>query len=849
MSPAPSADLLFETARLLLETNQPEEALDTLQKAITRSPLDLKLHVFQSDLLGMLDRPQAALACLEHALQLREAQDAANTDDDREVTVGTHHWFEALDDTAGIHARFASLLRKLGDLGRALFHGEKALELYPEDVTLRMLAASLALAQMKWARVEELVAVDWRAVEHTAPAGAGREAARLALLGLKIEMALQASDDQQAEAWLEETSFAPEKPRLLAARVCLAARKGEWQTAIDLFDRAVALMNHNEKTAPAARYGGMTFDPGIQNPVEEVLMLAEAALEAHRWEDARRLSEKALDEFPQEARSYFEYARKVVLIAERQRLCMDLKAISNAPGETSLSPDTFARFESILNQVETLNGSPDAIRWSTRGRAVFHPTYINARALMAVAKLPDETAALVSALRSLGNYPVAIQVAGQCGDHPNAMKQLALCLIDTGSEQAMETARRVVDLQPSDPMNYALLAYAAEKGGDLPVAMEALEAGLSLWPNEPEWHAWAAQLAVKTGVYYADVDHWHQAAALDPNNLSYALALTRALLAQNEPLQAIEALNQPQYLETENAEVWLVLAEAHQQACFFKEALQYAELAAEIDPSPRPVLRCGEIALAMESMDAALEYARLALQRDPRSPDVVLFHAKVLKERGELDAALDVIQRAIPGMPDAVPVLLERARLAHDIEGAAAALALVQEVLKQQPESISGLVLLAHIYNEMGELTQAEATIHAALRLDPSQPDLNLLMGNLQIKAGQLDQAIHYLSEAIRQSPGLLAAYLELGKTYQQRREYNQAIKTYQQSIAIAPNDPRPYYQSALIMREGKDYIGAENMLRKASKLSPNDLSIRRQLGAIIALNLVHSSQEAQTYL
>jgi hypothetical protein len=82
----------------------------------------------------------------------------------------------------------------------------------------------------------------------------------------------------------------------------------------------------------------MTFDPGIQTPVEEVLMVAEAALEAHRWEDARRLSEKAIDDFPQEARSYFEYARKVVLIAERQRLCMDLKAISNAPGEVVPQP-------------------------------------------------------------------------------------------------------------------------------------------------------------------------------------------------------------------------------------------------------------------------------------------------------------------------------------------------------------------------------------------------------------------------------------------------------------------------------------------------------------------------------
>jgi tetratricopeptide (TPR) repeat protein len=51
MSTAPSGDLLFETARLLLETDQPEAALDCLQKAIQRTPLDLKLHVFQSDLL------------------------------------------------------------------------------------------------------------------------------------------------------------------------------------------------------------------------------------------------------------------------------------------------------------------------------------------------------------------------------------------------------------------------------------------------------------------------------------------------------------------------------------------------------------------------------------------------------------------------------------------------------------------------------------------------------------------------------------------------------------------------------------------------------------------------------
>jgi predicted Zn-dependent protease len=65
---------------------------------------------------------------------------------------------------------------------------------------------------------------------------------------------------------------------------------------------------------------------------------------------------------------------------------------------------------------------------------------------------------------------------------------------------------------------------------------------------------------------------------LDPANIDYALKLTRAHLAKHEPLNAIDALNQPQYLETENPEVWLTLAEANQEAGYFKEALQYAEL-------------------------------------------------------------------------------------------------------------------------------------------------------------------------------------------------------------------------------------------------------------------------------
>jgi tetratricopeptide (TPR) repeat protein len=167
-------------------------------------------------------------------------------------------------------------------------------------------------------------------------------------------------------------------------------------------------------------------------------------------------------------------------------------------------------FETILNQVESLNRSPEVVRWSARGRAIFHPTYINARALMAVAKNAEEMASLASVLRQLGNYPVAIQVAGQSERSSAVDDAVSLMLHRNRFRQSARWRGVCVEVQPSDPMSYILLAKATEKAGDLPVAMEALEAGISLWPNEPEWHAWAAELAVKAGIYYADVEHWRR---------------------------------------------------------------------------------------------------------------------------------------------------------------------------------------------------------------------------------------------------------------------------------------------------------------------------------------------------
>ena len=74
-----------------------------------------------------------------------------------------------------------------------------------------------------------------------------------------------------------------------------------------------------------------------------------------------------------------------------------------------------------------------------------------------------------------------------------------------------------------------------------------------------------------------------------------------------------------------------------------------------------------------------------------------------------------------------------------------------------------------------------------------------------------------------------------------ERREFQQAIQIFEQATSIAPDDPRAPYQAGLALKESKDYRSSETMLRRAVILAPHDLNIRRQLAAVVALNLVHN--------
>lgn len=814
--PAAPPDLLFEVAELHERMGNLDAALELSHRALDEHPNNLRVYLFQSDLLARLDRPEAALALLERALRM------AQVEQEKGLQVGAF--------LGEIHICFMRLMLAKDDLAAALYHAEKALDLDPNRADLAYQAADLALALLQDERAARILA-QFMLPDTTPfglfaqPGGPGTD-----LVCLQIEVALDNGQIDRASAWVESgIANGLESARLRAARARVLVRKGDWPSAQQDYEAAVKSLR--ERIPDGAQ----------QRP----LWLAQAALEVQNWKDCLAMFEDYAQNRPGEARAQLALARALVLVAEQQRFCAEVDCRIHAPGLHVVDETHEIKFTEAIQAAARLATTNDITRWQVRGQAVFTPSVQTARALAAMLANGEDAAALVAALRQLNNRTAATQMAHNYSQDVSVLAQLALCYQSENVQEGFEIAEQVAQAKPQDPLAQAVLARLARQSGDLMKALQAYSAALQIWPDEPAWQDALGDLYLQSGQLSQGLAHRKQAAALDPNHALYAYKLGQASLAQEDARQAIDHLEKATSLNSRLTEAWLALATAYRMVGRLSQALEAARQASELDPgSAAGLLIAGEAALAMDRIDLALEFGQGAVRREPESPAAFLFLSNVWTLQGRFTDGLAVLEQSSPVVKASYPVALDRARLIHKVHGPKRALEALEKLVKDHSEEPGLLGYLASIQAECGEAKQAERYGFKALRLNPNQPELALMLGRLQRKSGQLDQAVYLLGETIRLAPDCLEAYLELASVFQERREYSQALEIYRQAMQIVPNDYQAFYQSGLILRDSKDYAGAEAMLRRAANIAPDNLIIRRQLVAVIALNLVHSKQE-----
>lgn len=857
VSPTPSADIFYEKACIKKKAGDLEGSLEAIQDAVANTSDGYKMAIFQADLLTLLGRPEEALESLKHAYKVLESEsfDGTGGSSIDSIIVYSDTINEPDFTLVGVHVRLSWLYKQMGDMLTALHHAEQALELTPTSPSLRYLAADIAMSLVQYKHAEKILGEENTSslpdISGIIARSPGMDAF-LALYSLKAELALNMDDEQNAKTILEiGLKLIPNHPRMTVVRCRILAREGKWKEADELF--SVAMTNYYSEssrvdTSDIPDYFGYSLIERCLNGRE--YWIADAVLEVQRWDEALQLYEKIAAKHPGEARAAMSCARALAICAETQRLYQELGSTRHTPGKNKLSKEAGEKFERYIAEAAKNSNSKEIERWLIRGTVAFHLNIQNIRQMQNLPQYPDDTTAIVAALRQVNNLPIALGVCQHLSDTPSALMQSALCYLPSNPQKALEVIQKAVDAAPEIPLYHAVKSMAEEKLGQTFSALEALEQALIIWDDEVEWHARAAHLAMKNEDPESALAHWEQAFWLNPTCVDYALELGKIYLMQNEISKAITVLDNACRLDQERADAWVLLASACQRAGKLDEALENVNHARLLQPSDsRVYLTSAQIVLEKGETALAEEYARTGLNFSPTDEETILFLARLLKREGKLAESLQVVENGVSRLPRSALLGYEQAVLILEIRGVRAALPIVQSIVKYHPDDIRLLEMLANLQSEIGDFEGAEEASLAALKLNPEQPQMNYLLGKLKHKAGHLDQAISSLSEAIRLNPKEIGAYLELGKVYQDMREESLALNVYHQAVQNVPGDARPYYDAAVVLRGLKNYVEAETMLRKASELSPDDLNIRRQLGAVIALNLVHHVQEASTSL
>ncbi len=759
----------------------------------------------------------------------------------------------------------------------------------PGILAIRGLAAELArsLIQMEYARnlLSEPLQLD-KDLQESLQLREGIEKEEhlsivLPFFYLNVELSLESNAEiAAANALNVATRMTPTpSPWLMALQARLSWRQNDFGTAKQSLYSAVEIIQQEQIRKPDEQMGGKSIqetalrDQLPNRMIGSMLAVALAAIELHEWDIALHFTRLLISHAPSEPYPYILIAKTIILRAEYQRFCEAVGVSTHSPGTSALSEEAYHSFlEAIKKARDYLNQQYKGIRleqpqityWEYRGNVVFRPNEYNLQKLQSVIKEPEDYALRIATHRILGKLPQSLTQDDKefiekdyLTENPFILAQMSLYLGEIGRRQddliqAIQLAKKAIQKQSNQPLYHALLAKLAHRLGDDNLALESIITALSIWPEEPEWHRIAANIYLQRQEVSPAIEHLEKAVQLSPDDYAYHQALGYAYFLNRDFIKAIKELEYSKQLSPDNLETYKYLAEAYLKVKNVNQAIEMSEMITKLAPedATSQILK-GKIALEEKDFKKAKQFAAKALQIDSSNIEAYQLLAKSLRGLGQLIDAIKVLDRLISLVDQPLPFLLEKVDIIQTCQGKNAAKVELERLNEQFPNNANIISALAEIQASEGNCELAIKYAHQAIKLgngtltSDEKANLHYLLGKSFHQCGQLDLAIFQLNEAIQLNPLHLDTYLLLGQAQKEQRLNQSALQTYHKAIQAIPNDPRPYYQASLLLKEMHDYQAAEEMLRRACDLDPNNLTLRRQLGALVAHNLIHNRQSS----
>ncbi len=816
------------------------KAFEFIQSAIDGMTDNHYLYFFQCDLLYLMEKPLAALSCLEYGQQMAEknAGKLADLNKHARMTFSTLPvaWFENIDRGYGYLSRRIFLQWKLERFEQAATELIETKAEWQNDLLMRYIAATIFLANGDFSLAEEYFALS-HYIE--------MESLHNAFSGSFVQLCSLLERESELLGSLENVDIeSTDNFEVLAVCVKYQAISGNWKTAKALYQRAVSYQQ--ERNNAFRQPNGYTFGFDIVHELQKTnsITLWEAEINLFNWQGVLTELQNADLQKPVNLAEQFALAKAVILCKEWDLCLGELEVITHRPPR-DLVDETAKVF--VQTTLEKMNGkmqSNDLERWFLRAQLAFNLDELNSDEISAQWKCIEDIEYLAGYFRRNGEMSRASTLAEKLGKYfPNTW-QRALCFLGVDTERGIQLAQKSAASASEYPLVHAAFARLAAANGETLIAYRAISEALNIWHDEPVWHYSAAQLS-KTLSNDDDVTYHLETAVKISANADWLLELAQNYILQSRAQDAVRVLEGSLVQEINNPDLLQCLGEAYYLSNEPEKAFECADKVKEMSPNlDTPHLLSAKISASINQLDAAMAYARRAFEINPDNETTLIFLSQLLEKSGDIENACELLESMILGGNASQKLMFEYVSKKSALYGPKSVLPILEGLYESNEVTNDLLRALAIAYMDAGIIQRAENIAVELIKREDSDPEMKLLLGKISRMKGQLDLAVHYIVDAIHENPDDIQAYLDLAEIHKERREIGEALAVYKHAISLFPDDARPYYESGLLLRESHDYPGAETMLKRAAALSPDDIIIRRRLGAVVALNLLTNVQE-----
>ncbi|MDE3180925.1 MAG: tetratricopeptide repeat protein [Acidobacteriota bacterium] len=370
-------------------------------------------------------------------------------------------------------------------------------------------------------------------------------------------------------------------------------------------------------------------------------------------------------------------------------------------------------------------------------------------------------------------------------------------------DRAFTALQQADHLQPNLPNLHNLMGWLDEEVGDVPSAIQELEAAVKQQPNSADAY----------------------------NNLGTALA------RQRDYVKAAGAYQKAVELDSHFVKAELNLESVAQRAWPREKLLGMRREAVQRHPSSALAHALLGHALLLNDQAAPAEAElRKALEVDPRLAIAQFYLGETLQRLVRLPASVDCLKAAVKLSPQTTDFLSGYGIALLRTRQIPEAIATLRQAIALDPNNASLHYVLATALQKAGKRALAAQQFQISTELNNRErkledAGLDVLNGIKDLRAGKVDAAVSNLQQAVARKPDDPYANYYLGIALAEKGDGRRAVAAFERALAERPQSAEIHYNFGIALWQMGDAMQALREFRQAVNLNPDDGLARCALG------------------